>query len=529
MSITRKLTNHLSTQIQETWPEGPRRLVVGVSGGADSVCLIHLLSSVSGKMGFALSVVHVHHGIRGLQADADAGFVRDLCGTLAVPFLEIRVDAPALAEQEGLSLEDAARRLRHSVLCATAEQLEADAVALAHHRDDQAETILLNLLRGAANEGLCGMRTLRNGLFRPFLSTPASDLRDCLVENGWAWREDETNLDVGYRRNALRHRWIPMLREQLGQDPTGPLVRFAAIQREEQDFLSGLAVGAARDAGLQDDGFRHSVVTAMPVVLARRVVFLAWELAHGSRSDLETVHAEGILNLCRMGRPNSRLSLPGRMEATIEGEWCRLRTETEPLTVPVWQRRLVWPDEQNPMVRLPIPEAGGVLSLEAVSLETALWKYGPALRGAEAGNSQLIDSSRATAGIYLRNRRHGDVIRPWNAPGARTLKEWFIDRKIPAKNRSQLPLLAEGNRILWVIGYRTANELCASGEENGLFELTWEPDAPETSAKEPDAPDASMKKRCAGTLREGAGQRMRMKGQTPGEPCNWTGFNRNRC
>ena len=492
MNITRKLTKDLSKQIQETWPEGLRRLVAGVSGGADSVCLIHLLSSVSGEMGFALSAVHVHHGIRGPQADADVDFVRDLCGTLGVPFLEIRVDAPGLAEQDGLSLEDAARRLRHSALRATAEQLGADAVALAHHRDDQAETILLNLLRGAANEGLCGMRTLRNGLFRPFLSTPASNLRDCLVENGWAWREDETNRDEGYRRNALRHRWIPMLREQLGQDPTGPLVRFAAIQQQEQDFLSELAVRAARDAGVQGDGFRHSAVAALPEVLARRVVFLAWEQANGSRSDLETVHAQDILTLCRMGRPNSRLSLPGRMEAAIEGEWCKLRAETEPLKVPVWQKRLVWPDEQNQGVRIPIPEAGGVLFLEAVSLETALWKYGPTLRGAEAGNSQLIDSSRATSGIYLRNRRHGDVIRPWNAPGARTLKEWFIDRKIPAKNRSQIPLLAEGDRILWVIGYRTAGELCASGEEDGLFELTWEPDTPEPYLMEPDTPESYL-------------------------------------
>jgi len=509
MNMTRRLTRHLTEQVLTNWPDGPRCFAAGISGGADSVCLLHLMVSVSRVLGFTLTAVHVNHGIRGQKADEDASFVEALCVSLGVAFLEIRVNAPALVAQAGLSLEDAARRLRHEALHASAVRLGADAVALAHHRDDQAETVLLNLLRGAATEGLCGMRSLRNGLFRPFLSISASELRDCLKENGWIWREDDTNKDETYRRNALRHRFIPLLREGLGQDPTGPLIRFAAIQQQEQAFMSELAGKAADSVELQginpcgvhqgtdpqdqsEEGrwpseeetahvrkgsrFLHEALSSLPDVLARRVLFLAWEQATGQRCNLEYVHADALLGLCRTGRFGSRLSLPGKMEAILDGEWCTLQSEKSPRPVVLWQTAVKWPVHPDGIVLNQVPEAEGILSIEAVTLEQALWKYGPSLRGKEGGNSQLIDSSRVSAGIYLRNRRSGDAFRPWNSPGERTLKEWFVDRKIPSPQRVGIPLLADGNRILWVLGYRTAGELCASGLENELYELTWIPE-----------------------------------------------------
>ncbi len=538
METTHRLTRHLADQISAQWPNGPSRLLLGVSGGADSICLLHLLESLSCVTGFRLHAMHVHHGIRGEDADTDMKFVSDLCRRLNVPFLFARVDAPAMAGSGKLSLEDAARRLRYKVMSETAEQLGADALVLAHHRDDQAETVLMHLLRGAASEGLCGMHVFRDGLFRPMLACPGSELRACMVENGWEWREDASNRDEAHRRNALRHRWIPLLRGQLGQDPTGPLVRFAAIQQQEQAFLSVLAREAADKAGLtggcggpadgagkessanagarfeQSSGagarFEHSsgagvrfeqssgagvrfeqssgagarfeaaALCSLPEVLARRVVFLAWERATGSRNNLETVHAEAILGLCRTGRAGSRLSLPGSMEARLDGEWCSVVPSAK-LCDPgdaaeqemFWQVKLDWPEVPGEIIRVPVPEAAGSLRISLISLEDARTAYGCDLRGKESERGQLIDSSSASTGITLRNRRPGDVIRPWNAPGTRKLKEWFIDKKIPRDERGKIPLLVSGKQILWVIGHRTSVELGGTGKDAFLHELVW--------------------------------------------------------
>lgn len=517
MDTTHRLTRHLADRISAQWPNGPVCLLLGVSGGADSVCLLYLLERASCAIGFRLHVMHVNHGIRGEDADADMRFVSALCRQLNVPFHCAGVDAPAMAGSGKLSLEDAARRLRYKAMMETAEQLGADALVLAHHRDDQAETVLMHLLRGAASEGLCGMHVFRDGLFRPMLACPGAELRACLAENGWGWREDASNRDESYRRNALRHRWIPLLRGQLGQDPTGPLVRFAAVQQQEQEFLSTLAREAADKAGLTGgsggcgrsggsggpvagvgnetsagagDRFEDSTGTgvrfevgalcSLPEVLARRVVFLAWERATGSRNDLETVHAEAILGLCRTGRTGSRLSLPGSMEARVEGEWCSVAPSEKPCNLGeapgqemLWQIKLDWPKVPGEIIQVPVPEAAGSLRISLISLEDARTAYGSDLRGKESERGQLIDSSSASAGIYLRNRRPGDVIRPWNAPGTRKLKEWFIDKKIPRAERDAIPLLASGKQILWVVGHRTSRELGGTGKDAFLHELVW--------------------------------------------------------
>jgi tRNA(Ile)-lysidine synthase len=168
METVWRLTRHVETQIRACWPDGPERLVAAVSGGADSMCLLHLLVRLRAHMGFRISAVHVHHGIRGESADQDALFVEQRCTCLDVPVRVVRVDAPGFALSEGLGLEDAARRLRHQAFREVRRLDGADAVALAHHRDDQAETVLMNLLRGAASDGLGGMHVFRDGCFRPF-------------------------------------------------------------------------------------------------------------------------------------------------------------------------------------------------------------------------------------------------------------------------------------------------------------------------------------------------------------------------
>lgn len=514
MDATWRLQRHLAEQIRKQWPHGPACLLAAVSGGADSICLLHLLSSLAESQGFRLVCCHVHHGIRGAAADADQEFVAACCRQLGVPLQAISADAPALARMQGLSLEEAARRVRHEALRRVAEEEGADAVVLAHHRDDQAETVLLHLLRGAGSEGLRGMLPWRDGLFRPLLDIPGAALRACLLENGWAWREDATNEDVVHRRNALRHQVLPWLRERLGHDPAGPLARFAAIQQEDQALLAEWAERAARDAGLMDGSadeaqsapgarFRSGGLSRLHPALARRVVFLAWQRATGSRNGLETVHAAAVSGLCEGRKPEARVSLPGGWQARLSGDWCVLEPvgpmpaavpdETAPhseedrraeesgtcakYTHPAaWSHPVLWPEMVGASLSTPVPEAGGCLVVRRLTRDEALAAH-PAGREAERGCVQLLDSSVPLGGILIRNRRDGDRFHPWRAPGGRRLKSWFIDRKVPAPARAGMPLLADGDRILWVIGHRTAETLTAGNGCGDVFELRWFPAA----------------------------------------------------
>ena len=505
MDATWRLKRHIAEEIRKQWPHGPVRLLVAVSGGADSVCLLHLLAALAESTEIRLSCCHVHHGIRGEAADADQAFVETLCRQLRVPFRAVAVDAPARARTGGLTLEDAARRERYEALRRIAREKGADAIVLAHHRDDQAETVLLHVLRGAASEGLQGMLAFRNGLFRPLLDLPGADLRACLRENGWDWCEDATNADTVHRRNALRNQVLPWLRERLGHDPAGPLARFASIQQEEQALLGGLAEQAACEAGLaggvalpseagcdasvpqangleSEDGcpttvrFRSEALARLHPALARRVVFLAWHRATGSRNGMETVHAASVVALCRSRHEGARLSLPNGMQACISGDMCLLvpAGPTVGSQAAAWAYPVLWPDVAGAVRTTDVPEAGGRLVVTRLAREAALAAY-PAGRGTERGPVQLVDSSVAVAGIFIRNRRAGDRIHPWRAPGDRRLKDWFIDRKVPASVRDRMPLVADGGRILWIVGHRTAETLGAAGARGDVFELAWRP------------------------------------------------------
>ena len=480
MDAVWKLTRHVEDQIRAHWPTGPGALVAAVSGGADSICLLHLLHPLRDRLAFHLSVLHVHHGIRGLEADLDAQFVKSESEKLGLSCELISVDAPLMAERDGLSLEDAARRLRHQAFQNTLMNTGASAIVLAHHRDDQAETVLLHLLRGAASNGLCGMQPLSHGLFRPLLEIPGEQLRVCLSEHGWSFREDSSNLDDSYRRNALRQRWIPQLRKQLGHDPTGPLVRFATMQQQDQLFLSTLAKDAAATclrtdaAGAEIEvSLLKDVFCSLPEPLARRVIVLAWERFTGSRVDLEAVHVEAVSHLCHMGTHGSRIDLPGFREAVVLGDRCVLRAARQRKPPGQWSHEVSIPKRVGESCRTTVPEATGTLVVTRLSTEMARSGY-PGLRLSQQGWMQLVDSSALPGGIHIRNRREGDRFRPWNAPGERKLKKWFIDQEIPVQERYRLPLLVDADNILWVIGHRTAKQLLAAGGGDDILLFAWE-------------------------------------------------------
>ena len=234
-------------------------VVVGLSGGPDSVFLLYALHTLQARMGFTLRAVHVHHGIRGAEADRDAAFSEKLCAKLAVPFQAVHVAAPAYAAQQGLSLEEAARILRYEALETARQQLEAPSawIAVAHHLDDQAETVLHNLVRGAGLRGLAGMENRRNHVIRPLLSIKREDILKWLEQNKIAYVTDSTNADPHYTRNRIRSTVLPELRE-INPEASAHIAHSAALLREADAYFHALALQYV-DA--------HATLTSPPVPL----------------------------------------------------------------------------------------------------------------------------------------------------------------------------------------------------------------------------------------------------------------------
>ena len=341
-------------------------LVAGVSGGADSLCLFLVLHRMSREEDFFLQVVHVHHGLRE-SAQGDLRFVQDLCRRENVPCRCIMADAAAMAEKWGTGVEEAGRRLRYEAFEETRKSLQEDRgkpcrIAVAHHREDQAETVLFHLCRGTDIRGARGMLPVSGWIVRPLLRESRAEIEAFLKSQGMAWREDETNEDTSYTRNFLRREILPRLKEQVNPSAAENIARFAASCAETERFLEAQTEQAMKRCLLQipgplpvnedgsgdrgkgnasesrtgesaggrngiRDGDRDSIpVTVLGLealrqedpLLQRRILYRCLAASAGRRKDLTAVHVDAMQELCA-GRRDGSLSLPGRVTMLRSG------------------------------------------------------------------------------------------------------------------------------------------------------------------------------------------------------------------
>ncbi len=431
------------------------RVLVAVSGGADSVALLSLLYQVADTMDLYLEVAHLDHALRDTSHD-DARFVEQLCVGLGVPLTVERRDVAEIARQSKGNLEEVAREVRLDFLTMTAQARNCDLIALGHHADDQAETFLMRLLRGAGTTGLAGRRMVNESVVRPLLPFRRADLLAYLKSEEIAWREDESNLDQAFTRNRIRHHLLPVL-ESFNPNISSQLSGLCEQMRQDDDFWADLvSLELTRCGKWQDDDYTldRPLLLELAPALASRVVRSVLHQVRGDLRGMTAAHIADILRLVSKGPPQGELSLPGVWVARRYEKLLFRRQKPE--TTKYFELTL----NQPGTYQLP-----GGCSL-CVSLEDRA--CGESVESAEFAATGL------SFPLQIRHFQPGDRLRPSGMSGTKKLQDFFVDIKLAKEERQRSLLLLKDDEVLWVVGLRRC-EGRRPGENEPVLRIVIEP------------------------------------------------------
>lgn len=405
---------------------GPRdKALVALSGGADSTALLLSMKELLSKGAIAgLFAAHLHHGIRGESAQRDLEFCKDLCARLEIPFAFERADAPKYAAANGKTLEEAARELRYSFLERERARVGADVIVTAHHAGDQAETVLMHLLRGCGTAGLCGMRPRTGRIARPMLGVTRQEILAYLAQNGQDFCRDETNDSLDARRNRVRRELLPAL-ETVNPSAIEALCRTAELCAADEALLERLS-REAEERILSDGGLDRAALAALDGALAGRIVKRRVFALNG---DVSEADVRRVLALCG-AQTGTAIELGGGFSAWVDAQTLRIGRYPE---AAAYEVPFVWQGETK-------TPKGSFLA-----------GYVSAFNAPESLNEAYLDADALPKELVVRSRREGDRIRPLGAPGERKLSDVLTDRKIPREKRD-MPLLCAGDEVLYAAG-----------------------------------------------------------------------------
>jgi tRNA(Ile)-lysidine synthase len=426
-------------------------VLVAVSGGADSVAMLLALTELKRLLGLRLMAAHLNHHIRGNEAKKDAEFVRTLAAKLKIPFVGGDADVPRLAKSRGLSMEMAAREARYEFLADAARKKGADMIVTAHTADDQAETVLLKLCRGAGPRGLSGIprETAINGMrvVRPLLDVTRVEIESFLRQRKQAWREDRTNRDTAYLRNLVRHELLPMLESRLNPGIRAALIRTADILREEDDLLDALArtVLVAPASG-RHGALEITKLAKQPLALRRRAICLWLSDSGVPRDAIDFGSIERVEKLMAQKKGS------GRVE--VAGAWLvRRRYNRIEIVHPTSAISGSW----SAMLKVPgrtiLKEMGLRIS---ISLKPGLVRQKNPRLGRLPAFASLRRRRSKSLRLLVRSWQPGDRMKPFGMKGSKKLQDIFVDEKVPATERNNVPVFECDGEIVWIPGYRVA-------------------------------------------------------------------------
>jgi tRNA(Ile)-lysidine synthase len=457
-------------------------VVVGVSGGADSVCLLHVLAKWRKGLGIKLHIAHLNHQLRGVESEADAEYVSNLAGSLGIPITIDRQDVAAYRTERNCSIEEAARELRYAFLARVAREVGANRIAIGHTRDDQVETILMHILRGTGITGLCGLAPRspmaydRQGIswpakqsnllvIRPLLDITREETTSYCQEHQLAPRIDSSNLSPSFLRNRLRLQLLPLLR-QYNPSVDQALLRLANIAKEDSALIEQQASGVWDEVARQENNAIYldkKQIASLPIALQRHLLIAAVTKLAGDTRDIEASHIEAARSL--LNKPvGKRISLPHSL--ICQGGYNELVITKLPFVIASTAK-------QSQLPPCPFPPLPGEFPLK-VPGETVFpgWKVIASIvreRVASLSSRGVLSTSEGTyqsnlvadfdfhkAGteLFVRQRRPGDRFQPLGMSMPKKLYEFMVDAKIPRSWRGHIPIVCSPQQIIWVVGWR---------------------------------------------------------------------------
>ena len=417
------------------------KVLLGISGGADSVCLLEMMLALQSQYQLSLVAVHVNHQYRGEESDGDEAFVEALCKAREVEYVSKRVDMEQYARSNGCSLEEAGRHLRYASFFEVYNKLGCNKIAVAHNKNDLAETVLLNLVRGTGIRGLSGIEPVRDQIIRPIMCLTREEIEAFLKQYEWDYRVDSTNLEEIFTRNRVRHSVLPVLRS-INSQAVSHIERTAFQLREIENYLQYETLQSYQMVVSEKDGqyfLKKDNLASYHDVIVKRVFRYVLGLIAGGLKDIEEKHINDMeLLLSRnVGR---EIHLPHNIIVvrTYDGIAVKLRSECKIVSF-----------------YIEICEPGEYSILEGnAKLRVSFLNYKKSMSIPKNRCTKWFDYDKIKNTIVVRSRQQGDYLVVNEAGNRKSLKNLMIDLKIPRQKREVYPLLCDGNHVMWLIGDR---------------------------------------------------------------------------
>jgi tRNA(Ile)-lysidine synthase len=422
------------------------RVVLGLSGGPDSVCLFFMLLGLREEYNLDIHALHVNHCIRGEDADEDQAYVESLCKDYQVPLKVVRVDIPALVKESGRSEEEEARMARYEAFEAYADELSKESqadnvkIAIAHNADDNAETVIFHMARGTGLDGMCGIAPTRGRIIRPLLEVPKAEIMEFIQENEISYCVDETNSMVCYDRNRIRHNILPELSE-INSKALEHITDMCNRLTEVADYISIEAHGLLEISREDGNKLRKRAFVTAPKVIASQALKEYLSSFMPNQKDVSAVHIESILGLLQEDGER-QVQLPYKKTLIISYEHLYVQDEASE------------------------EETQGTFSYREFDLEQGM-KY------PTETYTKWFDCDKISDNIVIRTRAEGDYLTIDSAGNHKSIQDYFVDEKIPRHKRDSIMLVCDGSHVMWVVGYRISEYYKISNNTTRVLEIVY--------------------------------------------------------
>jgi tRNA(Ile)-lysidine synthase len=444
-------------------------VVAGVSGGADSVCLLFVLWEMKEALSFTLEAVHVNHMLRKEAAD-DAAFVRETCERLGVAFRVFAADVGEMAHSKGISLEEAGRDYRYECLRAVAREHEAGIIAVAHHLDDRAETLLFNLFRGSGLRGLAGIRPVRDDVVRPLLFCTRQEIEEYLAARDIPYRTDPSNADEAFTRNFIRHQIMPRAHE-VNPAVGRHMARTADLAGEADCFIRKQARAALYECASLSAGQSEIDIEKLhgyDIIIQKYVLLLVLEeLSPSGGRDISFPHIEDVLALAQ-GGGSKELHLPSGLRA--DKEYGRLI-----LHYPGEGQNRQFREVCEFVIDLDTPQKEHNFTVPGLGkIACRTFPAQKNMKFPQKTYTKWFDCGKITSCAVLRHKKRGDFLTIGGEGQRKKLSDYLIDEKIPRARREEMYVLADGPHIMWVCGLRISEHYKITGDTKSVLEVKLE-------------------------------------------------------